>query len=95
MHKLRCYYDSVLLQALPLAWWMATVSRSHKLCVLLLTAHRKAITWSLGVFMQEPASLQPLHVLQCHSKNDSEEDFSTQLWACAFEPSHDKSSEYL
>ncbi|KAM9440322.1 leucine-rich repeat and WD repeat-containing protein 1 isoform 1-T1 [Clarias gariepinus] len=41
---------------------------------------------------KEPASLQPLHVLQCHSKNDSEEDFSTQLWACAFEPSHDKSN---
>ncbi|XP_060769425.1 leucine-rich repeat and WD repeat-containing protein 1 isoform X2 [Neoarius graeffei] len=35
---------------------------------------------------KEPASLQPLHVLQCHSKRDSPEDFSTQLWACAFEP---------
>ncbi|KAK1882548.1 Leucine-rich repeat and WD repeat-containing protein 1 [Dissostichus eleginoides] len=28
----------------------------------------------------------PLHVLQCHSKQDSREDFSTQLWACAFQP---------
>lgn len=37
---------------------------------------------------KEPASLQPLHVLQCHSKDDSSEDFSTQLWACAFEPTH-------
>uniref|UniRef100_A0A8C5NDM2 Leucine-rich repeat and WD repeat-containing protein 1 n=1 Tax=Gouania willdenowi TaxID=441366 RepID=A0A8C5NDM2_GOUWI len=30
--------------------------------------------------------LKPLHVLQCHSKADSSEDFSTQLWACAFQP---------
>ncbi|XP_073697317.1 leucine-rich repeat and WD repeat-containing protein 1 [Garra rufa] len=35
---------------------------------------------------QEPVSLQPFHVLQCHSKQDSPDDFSTQLWACAFEP---------
>uniref|UniRef100_A0A8C2C8W8 Leucine-rich repeat and WD repeat-containing protein 1 n=1 Tax=Cyprinus carpio TaxID=7962 RepID=A0A8C2C8W8_CYPCA len=35
---------------------------------------------------QEPVSLQPLHVLQCHSRQDSPDDFSTQLWACAFEP---------
>uniref|UniRef100_A0A8C7QE61 Leucine-rich repeat and WD repeat-containing protein 1 n=1 Tax=Oncorhynchus mykiss TaxID=8022 RepID=A0A8C7QE61_ONCMY len=31
-------------------------------------------------------SLQPLHVLQCHSKQDSPDDFSTQLWACSFQP---------
>ncbi|XP_041808402.1 leucine-rich repeat and WD repeat-containing protein 1 [Chelmon rostratus] len=30
--------------------------------------------------------LKPLHILQCHSKQDSSEDFSTQLWACAFQP---------
>ncbi|XP_076866913.1 leucine-rich repeat and WD repeat-containing protein 1 [Brachyhypopomus gauderio] len=35
---------------------------------------------------QEPVCLQPIHVLQCHSRQDSPEDFSTQLWACAFEP---------
>eukprot|EP00063_Salmo_salar_P077805 XP_014052640.1 PREDICTED: leucine-rich repeat and WD repeat-containing protein 1 [Salmo salar] len=35
---------------------------------------------------QEPVSLQPLHVLQCHSKQDSPDDFSTQLWACSFQP---------
>ncbi|XP_067264250.1 leucine-rich repeat and WD repeat-containing protein 1 [Chanodichthys erythropterus] len=35
---------------------------------------------------QEPVSLQPFHVLQCHSRQDSPDDFSTQLWACAFEP---------
>ncbi|XP_023675237.2 leucine-rich repeat and WD repeat-containing protein 1 isoform X3 [Paramormyrops kingsleyae] len=35
---------------------------------------------------KEPVTLLPLHVLQCHSKRDSPEDFSTQLWACAFEP---------
>uniref|UniRef100_A0A8C1N3N6 Leucine-rich repeats and WD repeat domain containing 1 n=1 Tax=Cyprinus carpio TaxID=7962 RepID=A0A8C1N3N6_CYPCA len=37
----------------------------------------------------EPVSLQPLHVLQCHSRQDSPDDFSTQLWACAFEPPQD------
>ncbi|XP_069766642.1 leucine-rich repeat and WD repeat-containing protein 1 [Narcine bancroftii] len=30
--------------------------------------------------------LEPLHYLQCHSKNNNPDDFSTQLWACAFEP---------
>ncbi|XP_026183465.1 leucine-rich repeat and WD repeat-containing protein 1 [Mastacembelus armatus] len=34
----------------------------------------------------QPVCLKPLHVLQCHSKQDSPEDFSTQLWACAFQP---------
>ncbi|KAF5898332.1 leucine-rich repeat and WD repeat-containing protein 1 isoform X1 [Clarias magur] len=55
---------------------------------------KKAITSPSSVSMQEPASLQPLHVLQCHSKHDSDEDFSTQLWACAFESTHDKSSAW-
>ncbi|KAG7483785.1 hypothetical protein MATL_G00042080 [Megalops atlanticus] len=35
---------------------------------------------------KDPVCLRPLHVLQCHSKQDSPDDFSTQLWACAFEP---------
>lgn len=30
--------------------------------------------------------LQPVHVLQCHSKLDSCDDFSTQLWSCSFQP---------
>ncbi|XP_023257393.1 leucine-rich repeat and WD repeat-containing protein 1 [Seriola lalandi dorsalis] len=34
----------------------------------------------------QPLCLKPLHVLQCHSKQDNSEDFSTQLWACAFQP---------
>ncbi|XP_029957083.1 leucine-rich repeat and WD repeat-containing protein 1 [Salarias fasciatus] len=34
----------------------------------------------------QPVRLKPLHVLQCHSKQDSADDFSTQLWACAFQP---------
>ncbi|XP_049449015.1 leucine-rich repeat and WD repeat-containing protein 1 [Epinephelus fuscoguttatus] len=37
----------------------------------------------------QPVCLKPLHVLQCHSKQDSSEDFSTQLWACAFQPMPD------
>ncbi|KAL7838495.1 hypothetical protein AOLI_G00268990 [Acnodon oligacanthus] len=49
---------------------------------------RKTIKYEVP---QEPASLQPLHVLQCHSKENSPEDFSTQLWACAFEPIQDSS----
>ncbi|XP_036436805.1 leucine-rich repeat and WD repeat-containing protein 1 [Colossoma macropomum] len=49
---------------------------------------RKAIKYEVP---QEPASLQPLHVLQCHSKENSPEDFSTQLWACSFEPVQDSS----
>ncbi|XP_070839492.1 leucine-rich repeat and WD repeat-containing protein 1 [Chaetodon trifascialis] len=40
---------------------------------------------------QQPVRLKPLHVLQCHSKQDSSEDFSTQLWACAFQPLPDSS----
>lgn len=39
-------------------------------------------------FLLQPVHLKPLHVLQCHSKKDSAEDFSTQLWACAFQPLH-------
>ncbi|XP_022275306.1 leucine-rich repeat and WD repeat-containing protein 1 isoform X3 [Canis lupus familiaris] len=31
-------------------------------------------------------TLEPLHFLQCHSKNNSPRDLETQLWACAFEP---------
>ncbi|KAL2095004.1 hypothetical protein ACEWY4_009723 [Coilia grayii] len=38
---------------------------------------------------EDPVSLQPLHVLQCHSKQDDPSDFKTQLWACAFEPAAD------
>ncbi|XP_068600324.1 leucine-rich repeat and WD repeat-containing protein 1 [Brachionichthys hirsutus] len=35
---------------------------------------------------QRPVHLKPRHVLQCHSRQDSSEDFATQLWACAFQP---------
>ncbi|XP_013875107.1 leucine-rich repeat and WD repeat-containing protein 1 isoform X3 [Austrofundulus limnaeus] len=48
-------------------------------------AHVLPITKTLNK-TQQPVRLQPLHVLQCHSKYDSSEDFSTQLWACAFQP---------
>uniref|UniRef100_A0A7N6C1M8 Leucine-rich repeat and WD repeat-containing protein 1 n=1 Tax=Anabas testudineus TaxID=64144 RepID=A0A7N6C1M8_ANATE len=41
------------------------------------------------VLSLQPVSLKPLHVLQCHSKQDSSEDFSTQLWTCAFQPLSD------
>uniref|UniRef100_A0A8C8ZHC8 Leucine-rich repeat and WD repeat-containing protein 1 n=1 Tax=Prolemur simus TaxID=1328070 RepID=A0A8C8ZHC8_PROSS len=35
---------------------------------------------------QPALKLEPLHFLQCHSKNNSPDDLKTQLWACAFEP---------
>ncbi|XP_012495774.1 PREDICTED: leucine-rich repeat and WD repeat-containing protein 1 [Propithecus coquereli] len=35
---------------------------------------------------QPAPKLEPLHFLQCHSKNNSPDDLKTQLWACAFEP---------
>ncbi|XP_036264867.1 leucine-rich repeat and WD repeat-containing protein 1 isoform X2 [Pipistrellus kuhlii] len=41
----------------------------------------------MGSDGSQPAlKLEPLHFLQCHSKNNSPEDLKTQLWACAFEP---------
>ncbi|XP_049599187.1 leucine-rich repeat and WD repeat-containing protein 1 isoform X1 [Syngnathus scovelli] len=43
----------------------------------------------------QPVCLQPLHVLQCHSKEDDPQDFSTQLWDCAFQPQPDLSGSRL
>uniref|UniRef100_A0A4W5JRB3 Leucine-rich repeat and WD repeat-containing protein 1 n=1 Tax=Hucho hucho TaxID=62062 RepID=A0A4W5JRB3_9TELE len=61
----------------------------------LMVAHHVAISSSLTntgthtLIHPPPLSLQPLHVLQCHSKQDSPDDFSTQLWACSFQPKLD------
>eukprot|EP00066_Takifugu_rubripes_P020287 XP_011609553.1 PREDICTED: leucine-rich repeat and WD repeat-containing protein 1 isoform X1 [Takifugu rubripes] len=41
---------------------------------------------SLNIQRKAQVSLKPLHVLQCHSKLDSCDDFSTQLWSCSFQP---------
>ncbi|KAM6155177.1 leucine-rich repeat and WD repeat-containing protein 1 [Rhynchocyon petersi] len=42
---------------------------------------------SMGSEGNQPGlRLEPLHFLQCHSKNNSPRDLQTQLWACAFEP---------
>nr|XP_033778751.1 leucine-rich repeat and WD repeat-containing protein 1 [Geotrypetes seraphini] len=35
---------------------------------------------------KEVINLEPLHFLQCHSRENSREDFKTQLWSCAFQP---------
>ncbi|XP_043909793.1 leucine-rich repeat and WD repeat-containing protein 1 [Protopterus annectens] len=35
---------------------------------------------------KQGVTLQPLHFLQCHSKENNPEDFKTALWSCAFEP---------
>lgn len=42
------------------------------------------LTVWIPLFVQ--VSLKPIHVLQCHSKLDSCDDFSTQLWSCSFQP---------
>ncbi|KAF6125600.1 leucine rich repeats and WD repeat domain containing 1 [Phyllostomus discolor] len=41
---------------------------------------------------QPAPKLEPLHFLQCHSKNNSPQDLETQLWACAFEPAWNEST---
>ncbi|XP_054902679.1 leucine-rich repeat and WD repeat-containing protein 1 isoform X2 [Poeciliopsis prolifica] len=43
----------------------------------------------------KPVCLKPLHALQCHSKQDSSDDFSTQLWACAFQPQSESSGSRM
>ncbi|XP_077597119.1 leucine-rich repeat and WD repeat-containing protein 1 [Stigmatopora nigra] len=43
----------------------------------------------------QPVGLQPLHALQCHSKDDNMEDFSIQLWSCAFQPQLDSEGSRL
>ncbi|XP_055082753.1 leucine-rich repeat and WD repeat-containing protein 1 [Periophthalmus magnuspinnatus] len=45
--------------------------------------------------LQKPVGLKTHHVLQCHSKQDSTDDLSTQLWACAFQPSSVGSSHLV
>ncbi|XP_030041722.1 leucine-rich repeat and WD repeat-containing protein 1 [Microcaecilia unicolor] len=35
---------------------------------------------------KEVIHLEPLHFLQSHSRENSREDFKTQLWSCAFQP---------
>ncbi|XP_006971329.1 leucine-rich repeat and WD repeat-containing protein 1 [Peromyscus maniculatus bairdii] len=39
---------------------------------------------------QAALCLEPLHFLQCHSRNNSPKDLETQLWCCAFEPAREE-----
>ncbi|XP_051891732.1 leucine-rich repeat and WD repeat-containing protein 1 isoform X2 [Pristis pectinata] len=55
-------------------------------CSLTLVAVSKESTPKKKLKYRNSIVLEPLHYLQCHSKNNNPEDFSTQLWACAFEP---------
>uniref|UniRef100_A0A8C6RAX6 Leucine-rich repeat and WD repeat-containing protein 1 n=1 Tax=Nannospalax galili TaxID=1026970 RepID=A0A8C6RAX6_NANGA len=41
---------------------------------------------------QASLQLEPLHFLQCHSRNNSPKDLETQLWSCAFEPVREEGS---
>ncbi|XP_076017363.1 leucine-rich repeat and WD repeat-containing protein 1 isoform X2 [Genypterus blacodes] len=54
-----------------------------------LSGHMNVLPKMTSSNRTSPVCLKPLHVLQCHSKQDSSEDFSTQLWACAFQPQPD------
>ncbi|XP_053560572.1 leucine-rich repeat and WD repeat-containing protein 1 [Bombina bombina] len=53
---------------------------------------KKQIVQQSNLKTSKRLEMEPLHFLQCHSKNNSCEDFKTQLWACAFEPNVDASS---
>lgn len=44
---------------------------------------------------QPVLNLEPLHFLQCHSKNNSPQDLETQLWACAFEPAWEEGTSLV
>ncbi|XP_077764254.1 leucine-rich repeat and WD repeat-containing protein 1 isoform X4 [Canis aureus] len=56
-----------------------SLSPNKRVCTSSSSAHVKGSDGS------QP-TLEPLHFLQCHSKNNSPRDLETQLWACAFEP---------
>uniref|UniRef100_A0A8C0REP8 Leucine-rich repeat and WD repeat-containing protein 1 n=1 Tax=Canis lupus familiaris TaxID=9615 RepID=A0A8C0REP8_CANLF len=57
---------------------------------LSLSPNKRVCTSSSSVHVEgsdgSQPTLEPLHFLQCHSKNNSPRDLETQLWACAFEP---------
>ncbi|XP_056414729.1 leucine-rich repeat and WD repeat-containing protein 1 [Hyla sarda] len=44
-----------------------------------------------GLRKKKQFDLEPIHFLQSHSKNNDSDDFRTQLWSCAFEPTLDSS----
>lgn len=61
-----------------------TLSPNKRVCTSPLA---QAEDSPVGSDSSQPAlNLEPLHFLQCHSKNNSPQDLETQLWACAFEP---------
>ncbi|XP_007518052.2 leucine-rich repeat and WD repeat-containing protein 1 [Erinaceus europaeus] len=66
---------------------LLNLSPSKRACTSLVQTEGYTLDTGGG---QAGLRLEPLHFLQCHSKNNSPEDFSTQLWACAFEPSEDE-----
>ncbi|KAM9725111.1 leucine-rich repeat and WD repeat-containing protein 1 isoform 2-T2 [Dama dama] len=62
---------------------------------LSLSPEKRVCTSPLGpvegsLVGSDSGQLEPLHFLQCHSKNNSPSDLKTQLWACAFEPAWDE-----
>uniref|UniRef100_A0A672Z563 Leucine-rich repeat and WD repeat-containing protein 1 n=1 Tax=Sphaeramia orbicularis TaxID=375764 RepID=A0A672Z563_9TELE len=62
---------------------LPTIQNHHKTQV---TKSVCPLPFCLSFAHVQPVSLKPHHILQCHSKQDSSEDLSTQLWACAFQP---------
>uniref|UniRef100_A0A674MM19 Leucine-rich repeat and WD repeat-containing protein 1 n=1 Tax=Takifugu rubripes TaxID=31033 RepID=A0A674MM19_TAKRU len=73
-----------------------TISDHYKLMVLLprlmmlnsknVSSTASHVRYVYTENLRARVSLKPLHVLQCHSKLDSCDDFSTQLWSCSFQP---------
>ncbi|XP_048224732.1 leucine-rich repeat and WD repeat-containing protein 1 isoform X2 [Perognathus longimembris pacificus] len=66
---------------------LATLKRPHDALLSVSPSKRMSATPSAqGEGGQCALQLEPLHFLQCHSRNNSPRDLETQLWACAFEP---------
>uniref|UniRef100_A0A4W2DQK8 Leucine-rich repeat and WD repeat-containing protein 1 n=1 Tax=Bos indicus x Bos taurus TaxID=30522 RepID=A0A4W2DQK8_BOBOX len=63
---------------------LLSLSPQKRMCTSLLAPVEGSLVGS------DSSQLEPLHFLQCHSKNNSPSDLKTQLWACAFEPAWDE-----
>ncbi|XP_063305980.1 leucine-rich repeat and WD repeat-containing protein 1 [Pelobates fuscus] len=74
----------------PIASSKSTPSKSQPKVERTLINGKQNLSLS-GRKAKKEFNVEPLHFLQCHSKNNNGNDFSTQLWSCAFEPDLDTS----
>ncbi|XP_012887183.1 PREDICTED: leucine-rich repeat and WD repeat-containing protein 1 isoform X1 [Dipodomys ordii] len=73
---------------------LAALKRPHDVLLGASPTKRTSTTPSTKVEGGQCApQLEPLHFLQCHSRNNSPQDLETQLWACAFEPACEEGHE--